>query len=189
MEEKKKKPIYKKWWFWILAVFVLLVIVSTGNSDTTQTSSNTANEAKIEVNNVETEEEKAKRLEQEKVEKEQQESSFKAECKTYTFEELARNPENIKGQKVKLTGEVIQTSESSRNKSVDLRINITKSEYGLYSDTIYAIYTLPDGADKILEDDIITIWGTAEGDYSYTSVLGSKVTLPKINVSYIEIQK
>lgn len=189
MEEKKKKPIYKKWWFWVLAVFVLLVIVSTGNSDTTQTSSNTTNETDIEENKVETEEEKAQRLEQEKVEKEQQESNFKAECKAYTFEELARNPENIKGQKVKLTGEVIQTSESNWNKSVDLRINITKNSYGYYSDTIYATYILPDGADKILEDDIITIWGTAEGDYSYTSVLGSKVTLPKINVSYIEIQK
>lgn len=187
--EKEKKPIYKKWWFWVIIVLALLIIGSMGSSDTTQTSSNNVNENNTVVAKEETEEEKAQRLEKERIEKEQQENNFKAECKTYTFEELARNPENIKGQKVKLTGEVIQTAESGWNNSVDLRINITKGEYGLYSDTIYATYTLPEGADKILEDDIITIWGIAEGDYSYTSVLGSKITLPKINVSYIEIQK
>ena len=70
---------------------------------------------------------------------------------------------------------------------MDLRINITKEDYGYYTDTIYALYIPKDGEDKILEGDNITIWGTAQGDYSYTSVLGSKVTLPFINVNYIQI--
>lgn len=166
------KKLYQQWWFWTIIIIILVIIGGTVGTDTAQTVSNKTNNVSIE-----TEEEKAKK-----------ESDFKNECKKYTFEELARNPEKIKGKKVKLTGQVIQTYESSWSSSVDLRINITKNEYGFYSDVIYATYILPNGTDKILEDDIITIWGTAEGDYSYTSVLGTKVTLPKINVKYIEIK-
>lgn len=43
---------------------------------------------------------------------------------------------------------------------------------------------VPEESDKILEDDIITIWGECDGLYSYESVLGSKVSLPKIDVKY-----
>ena len=43
--------------------------------------------------------------------------------------------------------------------------------------------------NKILENDIITIYGTAKGDYSYTSIMGAKVTLPKIDADFIEINK
>lgn len=115
------------------------------------------------------------------------EETFKSECIEKTYEELARNPDNVKGSNVKVTGEVIQVMESSEK--TELRINITKSDYGLYSDTIYVTYTPEAGEDKILEDDIITIWGTAEGDYSYTSIMGATVTLPKIDAKYIQINK
>ena len=42
---------------------------------------------------------------------------------------------------------------------------------------------------QILEKDIVTIWGIAQGDYSYTSVWGSIITLPFVNVNYLEINK
>ena len=42
---------------------------------------------------------------------------------------------------------------------------------------------------KILEDDIITIWGGALGDYKYTSILGAEITLPWIEAEYIELEK
>ena len=46
---------------------------------------------------------------------------------------------------------------------------------------------VPEESDRILEDDIITIWGECDGLYSYESVLGSKVSLPKIDVKYYSI--
>lgn len=127
--------------------------------------------------------------EQERKEAKQEETNFKQSCKNITYEELARNPDKIKGEKVRITGEVIQTLYNYN--SVDLRVNITK--WGTYStyykDTIYVTYYLEDGEDKILEDDIITIWGTTQGDYSYTSAIGSRVTLPLVFAKYIEIDK
>ena len=115
------------------------------------------------------------------------ETEYKDECIEKSYEELARNPDNVKGTKVKVTGEVIQVTEY--NNKTELRVNITKEEYGYYADTIYVTYVPKNGEDKILENDIITIYGTAKGDYSYTSIMGAKVTLPKIDADFIEINK
>ena len=124
------------------------------------------------------------RQEKEAKEKEQEEKKYKDSCKKLTFEELARNPEKVKGTKVKLTGEVVQVSENYI--SIGMRVNITENEYGWYEDTVYIIYYPEDGEDKILEDDNITIYGTAEGEYSYTSVMGAYITIPKILAEYIK---
>ena len=105
---------------------------------------------------------------------------------------MSRNPDKHKGEKLKYTGKVIQVQEDEHwlddNTTVDLRINVTKDEYGLWDDTIFATVELPKNADRILEDDIITIWGECDGKYSYTSVLGSDVTLPKINIEYYSVK-
>lgn len=118
-------------------------------------------------------------------------SDYISSCETISFRDLARNPNKHKGEKLKFTGQVIQVQESDSifgdTTQVDLRINVTKDEYGLWNDTILATVELPEDADKILEDDIITIWGECEGDYTYESVLGSNITLPLINVEYFEI--
>lgn len=132
-------------------------------------------------------EEAEKKAKEEAEAKKKEEKEFKESCKKYTFKEIARNPEKYVGQKMKFTGEVIQVSEGWFD-SVDIRLNITKNEYGWYEDTIYCTYTYKEGEGKILEDDIVTIYGTCEGDYTYTSVMGASVTLPKINIEYITIK-
>lgn len=133
-------------------------------------------------------EEEAKREAEEKAKKEQEEKEFKASCQTYTFEQMARNPDNFKGTNVKITGEVVQVIEGLYSNG--LRVNITpKGAYSTYyTDTIYVNYVPEKGEDKILEDDIITIYGTAQGDYSYTSTLGAIVTLPFVYGKYITIE-
>lgn len=136
------------------------------------------------------EEEEEKRVEEEARKKaKQEEQEFKESCKLYSFEELARNPDKIEGKNVKITGEVIQALYGSD--SVDLRINITKkgTYTTYYTDTVYVVYYPETGEDKILEDDIVTIYGTAQGDYSYTSAIGAKITLPLIYCKYVTINK
>lgn len=135
----------------------------------------------------EQEAEAKKKQEEDIARKEQEETEFKASCQTYTFEQMARNPENFKGTNVKVVGEVVQALYGSSG--VDLRVNITKQgNYSTYyTDTIYVVYYPENGEDKILEDDIVTIYGTSQGDYSYTSTIGSQVTLPLVYGKYIEI--
>ena len=128
---------------------------------------------------------------QQEEEQQQEKQKFIDNCTTIDFDTLSRNPDKYKGNNYVFTGEVIQVSESWGD-TVDLRINVTKKSYEYiddeyWEDTIYATVEIPDGADRILEDDIITIWGTCDGLYSYTSILGSSVSLPKIDIKYYEI--
>ena len=206
----KAKKFYQKWWFWVIVVLVLLLAIGSGSENTTtQTSNNN-----VSSNNIveqETEEEKQARLQREAEEKAQKEAEAKAEaekkaeeerkrqkqeeqnfknsCSNYTYKEIARNPSNYNGKNVRFTGEVIQVSEDYWGDGVTIRLNVTKDKYGYYDDTIYCTYTYSSGESKILEDDIITIYGTCKGDTSYTSVLGSTITLPKVEIKYLTIQQ
>jgi predicted nucleic acid-binding Zn ribbon protein len=113
-------------------------------------------------------------------------NSYKESCKEYDYKTLFRYIEEYKGKTVKFTGEVIQVIDDGIYPKY--RVNVTKDEYGFYDDTIYVIYTKDDeNSIRILEDDIITLYGEVDGLYSYTSVLNSEITIPEITAKYIEI--
>ena len=114
---------------------------------------------------------------------------YKEKCKEYDYEEIFRYAENHKGEYAKFTGEVIQVLESNfyGMKMYQLRVNVTKTQYG-YEDTIYVQYTPMQGMPRILEEDIITIYGTLNGIETYTSVMNSTITIPSVFSEYIEIQ-
>lgn len=117
------------------------------------------------------------------------EEEYINKCNNFTYKEIARNPNNYKGKRAKFTGEVIQVQEGYNN-NVVLRVNITKGKYGMWEDTIWVDYKYTNSNEsKILEDDIINIYGEIQGQKSYTSILGSQVTLPQINAKYISIVK
>lgn len=107
-------------------------------------------------------------------------------CEEYTYKEIARNPDDFRGKNIVFTGEVIQVQEGIGN-SVTFRVNMTKNEYGNYEDTVYCTYSYSDEDSKILEDDIIKIYGECQGDTSYTSIFGQKVTLPEIEIKYFDL--
>lgn len=135
------------------------------------------------------EEEQKKKKEQEIQRQEQEKQNienYKASCINYAYKDIARNPSNYNGKMVKFTGEVIQVSEGWFS-SVTLRINVTKSEYGFYEDTIYCTYTYSENESKILQDDIVTIYGECKGEETYTSIFGQNITIPKVEIKYIEL--
>lgn len=109
-------------------------------------------------------------------------------CSTYTFKEIARNPNSYIGKRAKIVGEVIQVQQDGNE--VVLRVNMTKDQYGYYEDTIMAGYAYADeNEDRILEGDIVTIYGELYGTITYTSVLGTDVTVPAIKTMYLDIKK
>lgn len=113
---------------------------------------------------------------------------LKNECKTFTYEEIARNPKSNKGKYAKFTGEVIQILEY--DDETILRVNVTKQGIytTYYSDTVYVTYSKANnGNGRILEDDIITMYGILQGTETYESTLGSDVTIPSFEALYIEI--
>ncbi len=122
--------------------------------------------------------------------------AYKDSCKKYKYKTIAREPEKYKGKLAKFTGEVVQVMESGwldallGNNTYTLRVNVTKSGsyYSYYKDTVYVTYEPTDGEPKILEGDIITMYGELDGDYTYSTVLGSSVTVPAFIAKYIKIK-
>ena len=102
-----------------------------------------------------------------------------------TFFQLERMPNEFRGQKVKFYGRVVQVLEDEN--TVEIRLSTKASNYGnYYDDIIYGIYDASVARYRVLEDDMITIYGISKGLYTYTSTLGSKVTLPLIDVRRID---
>lgn len=115
-------------------------------------------------------------------------ADYKKSCVEIAYEDLARNPDNYKGQNLKFKGEVIQC-EQSYGTSYYARVNVTVDEYGYYEDTIYVDFEIPEGADKILEEDIVELYGVCQGSESYTSIFGEQITIPSLDALYVELVK
>ena len=158
---RHKKPLFKKWWFWLLLAGIFFVFSLGGGEP--QPSGNT-----IQLT----------------------ETDYKAVCQEIAFEDLARNPDNYENELFVFTGEVIQVLEEDGE--VNLRVNVTPvyfmDEISFYQDTVFFFIHTEEGADRILEGDIVTIWGQCKGLYTYESIFGSEISLPLIMGEYYQIE-
>lgn len=115
---------------------------------------------------------------------------YKNSCQKILYDDLARDTEKFVGKKSTLTGEVIQVMESGN--SVQMRVNITKkgsSNYTYWSDTIFIDYTRKSDEARILEDDIIQVWGPVIGRLKYESTMGQEITIPHVTAKYLSVIK
>lgn len=97
-----------------------------------------------------------------------------------TYNQLARTPDDYKGKKVKFKGKVVQVLEGTNNTEIRLAVNSD------YDRIIYCSYAKSLTSSRVLEDDIITVYGTSAGLLSYESTLGSTITIPSILVQKID---
>lgn len=163
---KKKKPFYKRVWFWVIIAILLIffLIPNTGTSGSDRPTEPVMSEAE-----------------------------YKAKCVEISYSDLARNPDAKKCEYFKFTGEVIQVAEYS--KTVNLRVNVTPVYYSddhsgdplYYEDTIYVVTSLTEDGNRILEGDVISVYGVCTGLYTYKSVLGAQVSIPGIDAEYWEL--
>lgn len=119
-------------------------------------------------------------------------STYISKCDTIDYTSLARNPSLYIGKDFKFTGEVIQVINEYND--VYLRVNITAESYPFlsetyYKDTIIVHYQYSNSYEsKILENDIIAIYGKSLGTITYESIFDISVTAPAIEAMYIDIK-
>ena len=82
-------------------------------------------------------------------------------------------------------GEVVQVLEDGND--VELRVSVTRKDY-YWDDTIYVFYEREEGEGRILEDDIIEIYGLYAGTISYESIFGATITVPAVVAWFIDIE-
>lgn len=156
-----KRSIFSRWWFWLI-IIIFFLSCCTGSDESEQVKKSSLSEA-----------------------------DYKASCSTIAFDDLARNPDKYAGKLYTFTGEVVQVQRSGSHWILRIDVTPVTSSYGddvlYYEDTIYAVYYPTEGEDNILEDDIVTIYGRCAGEETYTSILGTSISLPRIDVEYYEL--
>ena len=100
----------------------------------------------------------------------------------YTYEQLARNPDAYEGNLVKFKGEVLQAETSSGINYLRLAINSD------YDTVLFVTYDSSVINYRLLEDDVVTVYGESQGVYSYEAVSGATITIPWVNADIIEMQ-
>ena len=201
-----KKPIYKKWWFWLIVAVVLIGVFGGNSNSKNETKNETKTEASSE-NVKKSSDDKAEKEAKEKADKQAQEAALKAanekaaqeaaakaaaekaaqeaadkDPNTYQalpYDEMARNGDNHKGEKLQINGKVIQVMDSDEGFAT-LRV-ATRDGY----DDVYLV-EIPANqwkTHRLLEDDVITFYGNVYGLYSYDSTMGGKITVPAITVN------
>lgn len=119
----------------------------------------------------------------------QERNDYILSCDAVTYDNLARRPEYYKGKRVGLQGKVSQII-SEEGLDVLLRVSVTieNADFDFWTDDISVRYTKESTDEaRILEDDIINIYGVSEGLKTYELNIGdSTVSMPHIYAKYIE---
>ncbi len=113
---------------------------------------------------------------------------YKSMCSTLSYSDIARDPQKYKGTYATFSGKVQQVEEDGEH--IILLVALTRGEWDIWSNVIYVNYTRKDkNESRILEDDIITMYGKMNGIKSYTTVLGAQAQVPHLFAEYIVINK
>lgn len=162
---KNKKPIFKRVWFWLIIIALILFgLMVAGSGNQYKLSDDAAGMS---------------------------EDDFKAACQEIDYKDLMRDGDKYKGEKIMVKGEVVQVIYESEDGSGEsqYRVSTGQEEYldGYFDDDIMLYFKRGD-CPKLLEEDIVTIYGEASGTETYTTVLGSEVTVPVITAVYVDME-
>lgn len=204
-EVKEKKPFYKKWWFIVLAVIFVIGTIGNMFGDDSKTSAGSSSTQKVDkaaeskekaaaakkaeeeaAAKKKAEEEAAakKKAEEEAAAKKAQQEAERKDPNTYgviDYITLSRTPDQYIGQKYKFSGKILQVLEGDNSTQYRLAVD------GNYDNVLYLEIDKDDLAQRILEDDLVTVYGISVGTISYKSTLGGKITIPGLLVNIIEL--
>lgn len=99
------------------------------------------------------------------------------------YADLARTPDAYAGQRIVISGKVLQVSESATE--IDLRV----ATDGGYEDVVMVGYDPDLLPSRILKDDMINAYGISIGLYKYTSTMGASISVPGLFADQVELQQ
>lgn len=178
---KNKPPIYKRWWFIVIIVLIVLSAIGGSGSSSDGSASSSKATSKASASTASSVASVAPEI---------SEDDYKAECQTVDYKELCRYPEKYEGTKIVVKVKVSQIIDANFSGSEKAwRTYTDNSGYGFYADDEYYMLDKRGGnAVKILEDDIITVYGEFTGLEKITRALTSTTDeLPRIEVKYADL--
>ena len=88
------------------------------------------------------------------------------------FDSIERNPDNHKGKLIYFEGTILQAVEGNLESTY-------RVAFGGNSDKVFLVsYAVPEGVERLLEDDKVCVYGKFLGVETYSSVIGKAITVP-----------
>ncbi|MDA1918356.1 MULTISPECIES: toxin regulator [Bacillus cereus group] len=97
-----------------------------------------------------------------------------------TYDQLARTPDQFKGEKVKLKGKVVQVMEGTGKTQIRLAVGSN------YDTILFGEFDTSIVQSRVLENDVITVMGTSTGILTYKSTMGGNISIPGMTIEKIE---
>lgn len=113
------------------------------------------------------------------------EQDYKNSCGRYNYKDILRNPDNYKEERIKVELKVKSIHEYGFLGD-KYYICSASDEYGWNGDT-YVVYDFRENDFKILEDDIICVYGEIKGLTEVTYILFGNDEVVKIHMQYGEL--
>jgi len=109
-------------------------------------------------------------------------AEIKSTALEVSYDDLMRYNENYIGKIVYYPGgEIFQVAEGDGDRYTLL---VSTKVYLYYSeDNVYVNYE----GERLLEGDIVDLWGKVKGLKTYTAVLGNEVTIPELDALHVEL--
>lgn len=106
------------------------------------------------------------------------EDDYKDLCESLGYEDILRNPDTYNGKNCVISGKVDQIIEGWFDSYTIFVSDSSGNKWG-------CVYKYEEGESHLLEGDNITVYGECKGTENTKTVLGKQVTLPRIDVKYI----
>lgn len=124
------------------------------------------------------------------------EADYKGSCEAVVYNDFRNETKySEEHKKIQCTGEVTEIVREESSDSIyysEYRVNITKVDYGygmtLYEDDIYVYYMLEKNP-KLLDGDIVTLYGEMTESVTYTTVNNANRTIPAMVAVYVDINE
>ncbi|MGH1263286.1 toxin regulator [Bacillus cereus] len=97
-----------------------------------------------------------------------------------TYDQLARTPDQFKGEKVKLKGKVVQVMEGTGKTQIRLAVGSN------YDTILFGEFDTSIVQSRVLENDVITVMGSSTGILTYKSTMGGNISIPGMVIEKIE---
>lgn len=168
---------------WIIIGLAFNAGKGNNTDDTSQEVSATVSNDNETDNSVQTEKESKEQISEESKE------DFIASCEEFDYKTLARTPDDYKGKHIKLTVKVSQIMQGGFLDKGEYYRTYTNDEYDIWAGDEYLISDgRKDKGVKILEDDIVTVYGEFDGTRTMERALtGVKEDVLTVKAIYIEL--
>lgn len=107
---------------------------------------------------------------------------MRAQFEAYDYKTVARDPDNYLTEYIKVEGTVVQVMEG------DVITMLRVAQDDDYDQIWYVEYIRPEEAPRVLEKDMVTVYGLCSGLITYETALGSSISIPGLTTVLVDIE-